>query len=93
MFEPVARAPALYEHGPVPLLTWMFTGLLLKGNFHNKGCQLPKQVRGGNYRDLSSGLSNDVVAKKQMNASSYCWSPVTIEMICYSGKVGMCIVL
>ena len=28
----------------------------------------------------------DVAAKKQMNLSSYCWSPVTVGMISYSGE-------
>lgn len=53
LFGQIAWAPLLYEHSPC----WCYR-FVIKKNFHKEGCQLPKQVKGGNYRLLFSGLSD-----------------------------------
>lgn len=77
----------------VLFLTGRFAGLLLKGTSTKGDVSIPNRWKGGITDSFSLAWVMDVAAKKQMNTSSYCWSPVTTWMISYSGEVRMGIVL
>lgn len=53
LFGQIAWAPVLYKHSPCCCYRFV-----IKKNSHKEGCQHPKQVKGGNYRLLFSGLSD-----------------------------------
>lgn len=72
-------APVPYKHGSVPLLTSRFTGLLLKATSTKRDVSIPNRWKEGITDSFSLAWVMDVAAKKQMNPSSYRWSPVTTE--------------